>query len=173
MSDNIDYVPAEIVKMLFDQNQKAIESNTIAIKEMTKAVTDLANFIAYPPTNKDISVQIKEHDDNLNQHIKDSCLEDEKKLKEQKDDIDTSFKEIKNSIKTMSETVDTLKSKVNTMIAIVLIAFSLATTIYVIINTVVNSNVKTTIETTMKQYNINNNGNKTHEITNVPTQTKN
>jgi hypothetical protein len=160
--NNMDYVPADIVKMLFDQSQKASESNTLAVKEMTEAVNELAKVMALPPTKRDILDEIKEHEEHCGIRVKETytildkmVVEEEKKQNSRKlehDKENVNVVSILNSIKT---TMDTMVSKVNIMIAVVLITFTLLTITYIFVNSHVNSNIKKVVEETIKENTIN------------------
>lgn len=164
MQDNMDYVPAQIVKMLFEQSQHAIESNTVAVKEMTDSVNDLAKIMALPPTKRDILDEVKNHEEKCGIRTKetyqvlDDILEDEEKKQNIcKTETDKKFSSIETHIIDIKKDVGTLKSKVNTMITIVLITFSLMSVIYIFVNHAVNNNIKQTIQETVKEYIINTN----------------
>lgn len=160
--NNMDYVPADIVKMLFDQSQKASESNTLAVKEMTESVNELAKVMALPPTKRDILDEIKEHETHCGTRVKDTYTVLDKMVAEEKEKQNTRKTEeekqntnivsILNGIKT---SVDNMISKVNVMITVVLITFTLLTITYIFVNTYVNHNIKKVVEETIKENVIN------------------
>lgn len=160
----MDYVPAEIVKILFEQSCNAIESNTKSVKEITASVNELAKIMSLPPTKRDILDEVKSHEDKCNIRTKetyqvlDNIIEDDDKKQDAcKIEIERQFNNIEAIVKKICNDVDIMKSKVNTMIMIVMIAFSLMSVIYVFVNHSVNSNIKQTISETIKEYDINNN----------------
>lgn len=159
---NMDYVPADIVKMLFDQSQKASESNTLAVKEMTEAVNELAKVMALPPTKRDILDEIKQHEIHCGVRVKETytvldkmVTEEEKKQNSRKTEQEKENINITSILNSIKTSIDTMVSKVNVMITVVLITFTLLTITYIFVNSYVNSNVKKVVEETIKENIIN------------------
>lgn len=149
MPDNIDYVPANIVKMLFEQSQHAIESNTLAVKEMTNSVNELAKIIALPPSNRDILDEVKVHENQFTEKIKEVCYDKEEVDKENKTELEKYFKVTNDNITEIKTDVGTLKSRVNTMIAVVLIVFSLLAISYLFVSSSIHSSIETHVSQAM------------------------
>lgn len=166
MEDNL--VPADIVKLIFEQTQKSIESNTVTVKDMTEAVNELARIISYPPTKQNILDEVKSHEEKSADRKKETCDilddlfdEDDKKNCLVKMDLDKQFTSLNDSVVEIGKDVKSLKNKVLTMITVVLIAFGLISIIYIFVNNSVNSNIKQLIKTEMveqQKYINNNNG---------------
>lgn len=159
---NMDYVPADIVKMLFDQSQKASESNTLAVKEMTEAVNELAKVMALPPTKRDILDEIKQHETHCGVRVKETytvldkmVTEEEKKQNSRKTEQEKENINITSILNSIKTSIDTMVSKVNVMITVVLITFTLLTITYIFVNSHVNSNIKKVVEETIKENVIN------------------
>lgn len=153
MTDERDYIPANIAIKLFEQSQKAIEANTQTIKEMTVAVNELTKVIALPPTNKDILEEVKEHETASTNRIKDVVLVDEKTENGRKETLKVFFSNLLTEINTIKTDIKSMKSKIITMITVVCVAFSLLTISWLYVNNAVNTNIKNVVKEVIKEYN--------------------
>jgi len=151
--NNMDYVPANIVKMLFEQSQKAIEANTIAVDKMTSAVNELTKFMALPPTKRDILDEIKEHEGNCGIRSKEIMEDDEKFQANRRIEDEKRYSSISNGLNTIQAKVNTVYNKVNLMITVVLIVFGLLSITYIYVNNSVNTSVKQVLETHIQNEN--------------------
>ena len=137
-------VPADIVKLIFEQTQKSVETNTLAIKDLTLAVNDLIRAITSSPSHKDITECIKNMETKTHEFRKDICdkqdRENEKRYNEQNKIL---YK--------ISDMVKELKTKTMTMITIVLITFSLMTVSYIFVNNAINHSVNKNIKAAVEE----------------------
>jgi len=156
----MDYVPADIVKMLFEQSKNAIDANTTAITKMTESVNELAKVMAAPPTKRDILDEIKEHENHCGNRVKETCekleniVDDEEKLQANKKlEDEKRHNVITNGLGTIQGKVNAVHNRVLLMIAVVLIAFSLISITYIYVNNSVNSAVKSVLESHIEKEN--------------------
>lgn len=146
MDNKMDYVPADIVKMLFEQSKNAIDSNTIAIKEMTNSVNELSKILAAPPTGRDILDVIKEHEIHCSTRVKENIIDIEKiEVEDEK-----RFNTITTNLGTIKEKINTIQGRINLMILVVSITFTLISITYVYVNNSVNTSIKHVLEENLK-----------------------
>lgn len=155
--NNMDYVPANIVKMLFEQSQNAINANTVAIKEMTNAMHELSRTMVAPPTKQNILDEIREHEDSCGERVRETCQlideivkEEDEKQKSKKIEVEKQFNTISLSLDSIKGLMDGLLSRVNLMITVVLIVFSIAGAVYMFVTNSVNSSVKQALDDHIK-----------------------
>lgn len=164
--NNMDYVPANIVKMLFEQSQNAINANTAAIKEMTGSVNELTKVMAAPPTKQNIMDEIKEHESNCGDRVKETCdmideivREDEEKQKTKKIEVEKQYTSITSMLDNIKTGVNSVLGRVNLMITVVVIVLGVVSIIYFFVTSSVNTSVKQVLDEHIKvENNINKNG---------------
>lgn len=134
--DKNDLIPSDFVKILFDQVKQSSNDNTEAINELTTAIEKLTGLLTAPPTKEQIFEKINEHDKSVKENTKD--IEKEKK----NFDIILSkhFENLNNKL-------DTLSSKLKTVLIVISVVFSLSMTIYLF----VKSNIEYEINKTLNK----------------------
>ena len=127
-----ELVPASIVKILFDQVQGAVDKNTEAVKESTKATSELVHVLMAKPTRDDLMEEILAHEK--------SCSERQANLSKNVDDVgddegDTGKVVLENreNIKETLKQVYNIKTKITVFITAISIILSILTISYIFV----------------------------------------
>ena len=136
-------LPSSYVNKLFDTVKESSDHNTVAIRELTSALSGLTILLTAPPTHTEIHTKLKEHDSEI-------------KLKDKEENT-----EVTKRFNGLDEKLDAVKHKMTVVLIVISVVFSLAITAYLFVKSsidyqivnAVNSETKVIMEQNVKDRN--------------------
>ena len=152
IKDSTLLIPEGIVYTLFDQVKQSSDDNDVSIRELTDAINILAANVTTPPMNSDVINVIKEHDKHA--LIKDSIDAHDSRVEARISKVHDRIELIPPDIKKESMTLlydklDSLSTKIVTMIVVVMVTFTLMTVSYMFVRHGIQQTIEQQIERTL------------------------